>query len=115
MKARNPLSASGRLSCELRRPVSGGAALVTGIPGRWLVFPQLQNGAWQIADIAVEAAHVVLFDYERTERGVDLRVFLACKSWRPPNFVMPTISHPVNHCCDMRRNVEFAYVARAHT
>ena len=37
------------------------------IPRQWVVFPQLQIGAWQILDIALEARGVVLFDHERTE------------------------------------------------
>ena len=54
--------------------VSGRTTLFIVIPRQRMIFPQFQIGAWQVLNVALEAANIVLFDNIRTKGGVNLGI-----------------------------------------
>jgi hypothetical protein len=81
--------------------MSGRAALIVAIPCEWMVLPQLQIGAWQVLDMPFEVTCIVLLDYERAERGVNLSVALGIKHGDLQSR-MVTISYFLSRFCDSR-------------
>jgi hypothetical protein len=69
-----------------------------------MIFPQFQIGAWEILDVALEAAGIVLFDNIRTKGGVNLGV-----AWSVEHngllFRVPNIPDLVNRGCDIRHKL----------